>query len=166
MANETIAEIIAEKRALADRLEHEMAVAKECKEPTAHRTAQAIIDSTRREADRLEAAHRREHGNAAKLREALTKVKEWMEHRIATCGFEFSATFPTMLEDVVLPALAEPPRNCDVGTPMEQGKRLSAYCRAHKHPESECLPCPLFGQTGGYCELAWAQLAYEKGGDR
>lgn len=42
----------------------------------------------------------------AKLRDALTKVKEWMEHRIATRGFEPSATFPTMLEDVVLPALA------------------------------------------------------------
>ena len=54
-------------------------------------------------------------------------------------------------------------RNCDVGTAMEQGERFSAYCRAHKHPESECLPCPLFGQTGGYCELAWAQMPYEKG---
>ena len=52
-------------------------------------------------------------GNYAKLREALTKVSEWMAHRIATGGFEASATFPTMLEDVVLPALAAPPRNCD-----------------------------------------------------
>jgi hypothetical protein len=58
-------------------------------------------------------------------------------------------------------ALAEPIRNCEVGTAMEQGERFSAYCRAHKHPESECLLCPLFGQTGGHCELAWAQLPYE-----
>ena len=48
------------------------------------------------------------------MRDALAKVKEWMAHRIATGGFEFSATFPTMLEDVVLPALAKPPRACDV----------------------------------------------------
>lgn len=48
-----------------------------------------------------------------KLRESLTKVKEWMERRIATRGFEASATFPTMLEDVVLPALSAPARNCD-----------------------------------------------------
>lgn len=63
-------------------------------------------------------------------------------------------------------ALAEPVQNYEVGTAMEQGERFSAYCRAHKHPESECLPCPLFGQTGGHCELAWAQMPYEavKGG--
>ena len=78
-------------------------------------------------ADRLEASYRREMskivskngadfgqlGNTAAMREALTKVSEWMAHRIATCGFEPSATIPTMLEDVVLPALAAPPRNCD-----------------------------------------------------
>lgn len=59
--DETIADIIAEKRALADGLEHEMAKQKECKElMIAHRTAQAIIENSRREADRLEAAHKRE----------------------------------------------------------------------------------------------------------
>ena len=52
-------------------------------------------------------------GDASTMREALTKVEEWMEHRIATGGFEFSMTIPTMLEDVVLPALAAVPRNCD-----------------------------------------------------
>lgn len=52
-------------------------------------------------------------GNAAAIREALTKVSEWMAHRIATGGFEASPTIPTVLEDVVLPALAAPPRNCD-----------------------------------------------------
>ena len=65
-------------------------------------------------ADRIEAARKRELGNVAAMREALTKVSEWMAHRIATCGFEASATFPTMLEGVVLPALAAPPRNCDM----------------------------------------------------
>ena len=62
--------------------------------------------------------------------------------------------------DTAKAALAEPVQNCEVGTAMEQGERFSAYCRAHKHPESECLPCPLFGQTGGHCELAWAQMPY------
>lgn len=63
-----------------------------------------------------------------------------------------------------LEALAEPRRNCDVGTTEGQAQRFSAYCQAHKHSESECLHCPLFGQTGGYCELAWAQMPYEEGG--
>lgn len=53
-------------------------------------------------------------GDVAALREALTKVSEWMAHRIATGGFEASPTFPTVLENIVLPALAKPPRNCDV----------------------------------------------------
>lgn len=52
-------------------------------------------------------------GNVAACREALTKVSEWMAHRIATGGFEASPTIPTVLEDVVLPALSAPPRNCD-----------------------------------------------------
>lgn len=52
-------------------------------------------------------------GDTAAVRKALTKVSEWMAHRIATGGFEASATIPTMLEGVVLPALAKPPRNCD-----------------------------------------------------
>ncbi len=104
---ETIADIIAEKRALADRLEHEMAVAKECKELTAHRTAQAIIDSTHREADRIEAAWKRERevtkpaenvnsgassdtaGNCAKLRDALVSIKALTElhaHELSELG--------------------------------------------------------------------------------
>ena len=53
------------------------------------------------------------NSNNAAIREALIKVSEWMAHRIATGGFEASPTFPTVLEDVVLPALAKPPRNCD-----------------------------------------------------
>lgn len=98
-----------------------------------------------------------------KLREALTKVKEWMEHRIATCGFEASATFPTMLKDVVLPALAEPVRNCDVGTAEEQEKRFHDFCRARHLPRIEesrycAYKCPLEGDT--CCELAWAQMPY------
>lgn len=62
----------------------------------------------------LKDRRRYQGGDAAAMREALTKVNEWMAHRIATGGFEASPTIPTVLEDVVLPALAKPPRNCDV----------------------------------------------------
>jgi len=100
-------------------------------------------------------------GNAAAMREALTKVKEWMEHRIATCGFEFSATFPTMLEDVVLPALAKPPRNCDVGTAEEQDARYNKLCE----PLRSCGQCPVYVKSQGvdHCEFVWAQMPYRKG---
>lgn len=59
--------------------------------------------------------------------------------------------------------IGRPRRNCDVGTAMEQSERFSAYCRTHKHPEAECLTCPIIGETCGYCELAWAQMPYEEG---
>ena len=114
-------------------------------------------------ADRLESAHNRERGNCAKLREALTKVKEWMELRIVTCGFEASATFPTMLEDVVLPALAAPPRNCDVGTAEEQDERFSAHCNRYFNEVGLCgKDCPGrdFNMLGGTCSLLWAQMPY------
>ena len=82
--------------------------------------------------------------NYAKLREALIKVKEWMEHRIATNGFEASATIPTVLEDVVLPALSAPYRNCD---------RLSAdQCKQMFKSEMEVyLPQEI---TDNYREVA------------
>lgn len=102
-----------------------------------------------------------------KLREALEVVRD--AHYTKEVDGELCEGFEVEADDgtgrplicVVEDALAEPVRNYEVGTAMEQGERFSAYCRAHKHPESECLPCPLFGQTGGHCELAWAQLPYE-----
>lgn len=98
-------------------------------------------------------------GNAAAMREALTKVKEWLEHRIRTCGFEFSATFPTILEDVVLPALAAPPRNCDVGTEDEQIERWQAFCDKY---EEGCTGCPC-DDRNTFCFAIWAQIPYEGG---
>ena len=58
-------------------------------------------------------SNNQDNGDAAAIRGALTKVSEWMAHRIATGGFEASPTIPTVLEDVVLPALAKPQRNFD-----------------------------------------------------
>lgn len=103
-----------------------------------------------------------------KLREALVSVKKSIDDMGAASLNGDPEVLLMSLTQVcaglsarIDSALAEPPRNCEVGTAMEQGERFSAYCRAHKHPESECMFCPLFGQTGGYCELAWAQLPYE-----
>ena len=87
-----------------------------------------------------------EANNMAAMREALIKVKEWMEHRIATRGFEFSATFPTMLEDVVLPALSAPARNCD--TPyndrVEMYGAFKDWCKAKGHTMEPMLAYDAF----------------------
>lgn len=58
------------------------------------------------------------------------------------------------------------PRNCDVGTVEEQGKRFTAFCYKNRNAESCCGDCPAFNKRvprGAECELTWAQMPYEKG---
>lgn len=57
-------------------------------------------------------------------------------------------------------ALAEPLRNCDVGTAEEQSARYAKFCYAHRSYEKGCGGCPLCGEP--CCELAWAQMPYEE----
>lgn len=58
--------------------------------------------------------------------------------------------------------LAEPVRNCDVGTAEEQSRRFCAFCRPRLEPCDGC-PC-LEGSRHGRCEFVWAQMPYEEGG--
>lgn len=100
----------------------------------------------------------------AAMREALTKVSEWMAHRIATGGFEASPTIPTVLEDVVLPALSAPPRNCDVGTAKEQDERFRDFCPMFVGGGT-CTGCELRDCGCAECGFAWAQMPYTEGGN-
>lgn len=59
-------------------------------------------------------------------------------------------------------ALAEPIRNCDVGTPKEQSLRFDEFCYNHRSQEKGCGDCPLL-DGGPCCELAWAHMPYEEG---
>lgn len=98
-------------------------------------------------------------GNAAKLREVMKAI-----HRIA---YDAKSDFDVFagiekINRISADALAEPLRNCEVGTAVEQAERFHAYCEAHKDNDAECLYCPLFGETGGHCELAWAQMPYNE----
>ena len=68
--NETIADIIAEKRRQADEIERDVAEKMKRNKMISDRYARELVADIRREADRLEAAHRRERGDCAKLREA------------------------------------------------------------------------------------------------
>ena len=101
-----------------------------------------------------------------KLREALEAARLFVTNcnTPLTTPLEGCGMSRAEVMNIIDTALADPVKNCEVGTAMEQGERFAEYCHQHKHPESECLLCPLFGQTGGYCELAWAQLPYEEGG--
>ena len=59
--------------------------------------------------------------------------------------------------------LAEPVKNCEVGTTEEQYERYKRRCKAQ-----DCRDCPIrgnFRRIGGEsCQLVWAQLPHEEGG--
>ena len=57
---------------------------------------------------RLEAAHKRERGNTAKLREALIEIERKVNSLDENCAVD-----PVEIRDIARAALAEPPRNCD-----------------------------------------------------
>lgn len=64
-------------------------------------------------------------------------------------------------------ALAEPMRNCDVGTVEEQSQRFDAFCDAHKYVGDDganwcSRTCPCYNEIN--CGVNWAQMPYEEGG--
>ena len=151
MANETTADIIAEM----------------CDEGrTGESSCLEWVGAKMRDyADRLEAAHRRERGDCAKLREALEFIKQYFDKidpfNINT--YTFSQIEVEHINEAIDAALAAPPRNCDVSTVKELNVRYDKFCYAHRSPENGCGGCPLNGEP--CCELAWAQMPYEEGGD-
>ena len=175
---ETIADIIAEKRLRAAEMEKTLG------------DQHSFVESLKDDADRLEAAWKREKsvieadalsagglvqamrqkmataenssavGDAAKLREALSDACYAMFNFLKTQngGHEEMAN----ALDKAKAALAAPARNCDVGTAEEQSRRFCAFCRPRLEPCDGC-PC-LEGSRHGRCEFGWAQMPYEEGG--
>lgn len=90
---------------------------------------------------------------SSKQREALLAVYD--------CAKDGVLTIRESAFEKVMEAIAEPLRNCDIGTEREQSKRFDAYCYAHRTYELGCGDCPLLQSV--CCELAWAQLPYEEG---
>ena len=101
-------------------------------------------------------------GNGAKMREALSKFCAYSAVVLNT-GM-FNRVHLEALLNMAKAALAEPARNCDVGTEEEQAQRFNDFCRIGE--KSYCSDCPLWdsGTIGHYCELRWAQMPYEEGG--
>lgn len=65
-------------------------------------------------------------------------------------------------------ALAQPKRNCDVGTVEEQYKRFKRFCFCNMGDgmnEPRCSKCPL-GKAKFSCKFDWAQMPYGKGDER
>ena len=122
------------------------------------------IDEAKRICARMNEEAQHSVGNGAKMREALVNISKY-----ADCAAmrQHDATTQHYIEQIrkwAEAALAEPPRNCDVGTTEEQEQRFELFCY-----QDYCnKKCPLYGKTkiGGECGCAidWAQMPYEEGG--
>lgn len=101
-------------------------------------------------------------GDAAKLREALEEIFNLTNSLDENCGVD-----PVEIRDIARAALAEPAKNCDVGTVEEMAKRMDAYCASYRERIDgswRCDNCPLCSIHR--CELSWAQMPYNEGGDK
>ena len=148
---ETVADIVAEMRDRKDMLRNAISSAPLCYPVDDMQAKVEILDEF---IDRIEAEHKREVGNGAKMREALKQILALAK---AKGLFEIQS-----LAETALAALAESPRNCDVGTVEGQTRRLRAHCA-----KSTCEECKAsIDIVQGLCWLKWAQMPYEEGGEK
>lgn len=68
------------------------------------------------------------------------------------------------IKNIIKAALAEPIRNCDVGTAEEQETMFTEFCDAHKYVGDEgalvcSRDCPCY--KGLDCGIQWSQMPYE-----
>ena len=68
------------------------------------------------------------------------------------------------IDRIVESALAEPPRNCDVGSAEEQAARMRLFCETNgtdKFGKPRCEDCRFLWTNR--CALEWAQMPYKEG---
>lgn len=99
-----------------------------------------------------------------KLREALkTLLNLAYEVQDANSEYGPKTSVPAQfIIDVAKPALAEPVKNCEVGTAGEQHTRFRGFCRRM----SPCSKCPVSrvrtpSDIETSCAAIWAQMSYE-----
>lgn len=110
-------------------------------------------------------------GDCAKLREALCEILSYIEsfRKYITPGKGKKLTALFAVADTILSkaraALAEPVKNCEVGTAEEQYKRFMNMCNSKD--VRQCAECSMRGFTPGCsrdrCFANWAQMPYEGG---
>lgn len=166
---ETIADIIAEKRARADEIERDVAEKMKRGEMISDRYARELVADMRAEADRLEAALRREKaaieadalavggivgatakkslvvGDAAKLREALVNISKYADCSAMRQHDEHTQHYIEQIRKWAEAALAAPVRNCEkYKTPEDCMRAFVSYVRKHGklgfiHPYTEVV---------------------------
>lgn len=103
-------------------------------------------------ADRIEAAHKREVGNGAKMHEALVNISKYADCAAMRQHDATTQHYIDQIREWAEAALSEPRRNCDVGTADEQAERFVDF--AHLCFQSEVVRCA----------MNWAQMPYEEVG--
>jgi hypothetical protein len=97
---------------------------------------------------------------SSKLRKLVSRLVQEVEEEMLPeiSSNSYSNSIRILLGDIKA-ALAEPLRNCDVGTAEEQESRFIDFCHGHG-----CKSCQLF-KIPGECEFHWAHMPYEKEGE-
>ena len=67
------------------------------------------------------------------------------------------------VDEITQAALAEPLRNCDVGTVDEQDARLRKWCHHYCIDGTIDVPCAHPNMSCILCVLCWSQMPYEEG---
>ncbi len=165
--NKTIADIIAEKRELAEKIrwgtpsldEIEAAVNLEFdanRIEAARKREKAEVEALALSVGGMvEASRHKQVGNSAAMREAvetaLTIIRGIISGAVARTN---NSVFDC--RDKLKDALSKPPRNCDVGTAEEQYKRHEAYCEKQDMYclNDDTLNCRM-------CFGKWAQMPHE-----
>ena len=93
-----------------------------------------------------------------KLREALGKLRAELWNNTVIAGkrkFE--------LYEIADAALAEPVRNCDIGTLEDRREQFKQFCKSHSDGVVCNRDCPLFKlHINGYsCHFEWGELPFE-----
>ena len=178
--NETIADIVAEKRHRADEIERDVSAKMKSGEMVSDQYAREVIEDLRQEADRIEAAAKREVQNALdtggyveacrarkKLVDNGAKMREALEH-IAAIPMpppnEMAQGIAVEMREVAIAALAEPPRNCDI-YPTVAEARNAFVCEKCDDPCGDCTVCDDDYALCHPCGIKWLFALAKEGGN-
>lgn len=163
---ETITDIVLEKLQMADVIE-------ESAGENINTFQRELVADLRNEAKRLDTACNNQlstsFGNTAAIRKALELcIEEMCKHCRSAARSDGTSPRPYIngceTLRVAKAALAEPVRNCDVGTVENQEERFFHYCLSNAQKgeaQDRCKKCPLkFPNIS--CEILWSQMPYHQ----
>lgn len=98
--------------------------------------------------------------------ETNNKLREAVVLALSLLDLKESVPYKTISQkdiDFMKAALAEPMRNCDVGTLEDRREQFKQFCKSHSDGVACDRNCPLFKlHINGYsCHFEWGELPFE-----